>query len=425
MGEHILKMEYDFGVLITDCQENGFKVSQLNNVDVIEDDRTNSFRSWNISAEEIEDELYSVWRERIKEKRFSREAFMFERNLGYYIPSLAKSIKEHTWRPKGYFDFKVYHPERIISAPYYKDRIVEQWLTDKFIKPYVEPKLHSFNVACRENHGPPKAQKEIYRVLNELYKEYGTNFWYLQCDISKYYDNLSHTQISQMFNGMEELGYILFMNIINNWKYEGENAYALRNNPNEVFGVPKGNLPSQWVGLMYLNNIDWYISGRQDCLGYIRYADDLIAFFHTKTSCKDCKIKIEKFLSENDLGVKLHPRKTHYSPITQGFTFCGWRYSLKQNGKIKCLVKNERKKVIKKNRKRIAEAYYKKQLTQNDVIAKLNGTTAFLNQGDTKKFQRYLKYRYCFTRDESKYKKDRTYLFKKKHNKTRRNDNEN
>lgn len=417
-------MEFkDFGVCVTDFNEIGYKVELVGNEICIFDDTTNSYQSWNITKEELEDELYACWKERIKEKRYSLEAFRFERNLGYHIQVLANHILDRSWKPEGYFEFMVYHPARIISAPYYRDRIVEQWLTDRFVKPFLEPKLHPFNVACRKNCGPPKAHNELLRILKDMYEKYGLDFYYIQFDVSKYYDNLSHSKIADLFLGMEELGYILFMNIINNWKYEGENAYALKDFPNEEFGVPKGNLPSQWVGLAYLNELDWKISGRPDCEGYVRYADDFIVFFHTKKSCKDCKIKTEQYLKDNKLGIKLHPTKTHYSPIKQGFTFCGWRYVIDSNGSIQCLVKNERKKVIKKNRKRMTIAYFEKKLTKNDVIAKINGTDAFIKQGDTKKFQRYLKYRFSFTRDEVKFKQDKTHMFKRK--KTRRNDNEN
>ena len=60
------------------------------------------------------------------------------------------------------------------------------------------------------------------------------------------------------------------------------------------------------------------------------------------------------------------------------------------------------------------EDYYLGKLTRFDVEQKLNGTYAFLKQGDTKQMMRYLSDKYTFTRDKEKYNKDRTYMFKKK-----------
>ena len=110
--------------------------------------------------------------------------------------------------------------------------------------------------------------------------------------------------------------------------------------------MPKGNLPSQWIGLAYLNEVDWYIAQRDDNEGQVRYMDDFLTFFHLKSSCKDCKIKIEKYLEEHLMGVRLHPKKTKYMPIKQGFTFCGWQYSIDDKGRIKCRVQLLQQEVV-------------------------------------------------------------------------------
>ena len=150
---------------------------------------------------------------------------------------------------------------------------------------------------------------------------------------------------------------------------------------------------------MYLNDIDWYIAEREDCLGTTRYMDDAISFFATKSSCKDCKIQVEKIIREKQLGIRLHPQKTVYAPISRGFTFCGWHYTLGEDGMIRLSVKQDRKKITKKKYQKISEDYYTGDLSFGDVQAKLNGTYAFLQQGDTREFRKYLSNRYRFTHD--------------------------
>lgn len=353
----------------------------------------------NLTYDEVADELYAVWKERIKQKRYTKEAYEFERNLGYYLDVLTKHILNRTWTPKGYYDFKVYHPERIISAPYYKDRIVEQWLNDRFVKPFLEPKLHPGNVACQTDKGPKEAMRIVKNNLSRMYQKYGLDFYVLQCDIQGYYDNVSHDRIKEQFLGMPELGYVLFMNIVDGWKQT--DGYAALNDPLGEYGVPKGNLPSQWIGLAYLNGLDWFIASRSDYEGYVRYMDDFLIFFHEKKSCKDCKIKIENYLEENKMGIRLHPKKTKYMPIKNGFTFCGWQYSINEYGTIKLRLKTDRKKLIKKEMKSMVRAYQDESLTSFDVKQKMNGMNAFLIQGDTKQFRRYLSNRFVFSKSSS------------------------
>ena len=371
----------------------------------IYDDVSESYKTWNLSYDEIYEELYLTWRNRLKQKHYTLEAFKFERNLGKHIDILTKKILAKTWKPSGYFDFMVYHPKRIISAPFYQDRIVEEWLTERFVKPYLEPKLHPTSVACREDKGPPVAKAIVLDTLSELYKKYGTNFYVFQYDIKGYYDNVNHERIREQFSGMEALGRILFMNIVDDWKQS--DGYAALKNPEGSYGVPKGNLPSQWIGLSYLNELDWLISDRSDVEGQVRYMDDGLVFFASKKSCKDLKIKIEKYFIDKEMGVILHPKKTRYFPVSKGFTFCGWRYELFQDGHVRMHEKSERKDVTKKRLKKATEDFYLGKLSEKDVEAKLNGVKAYLKNGDTKAFIRYLEHRYVFTRDKEEFYKDR------------------
>jgi hypothetical protein len=403
----------DFGCVYSDNRVHGifFMKDEHGNISIF-DDTSESYDTWRITQKEVEDELYLCWKERIKQKRYTKEAYEFERELGTHLDAMAKAIVNRTWKPEGYYNFTVYHPQRIISAPYYKDRIVEEWITDKFVKPFLEPKLHPSNVACRKKNGPPAAHDRVVEILSRMYKKYGTDFYILQCDIQGYYDNLNHARIKEQFKGMPYLGYILFMNIIDDWKQT--EGYAAQADPMGSYGVPKGNLPSQWIGLCYLNELDWIIAARQDNEGQCRYMDDFIIAFHLKSSCKDLKIKIERYFQERDMGIKLHPKKTKYFPITEGFTFCGWRYEFTENGHLKCLLRKERKKITKKRMKAMTEDYFLGNLTSFDVKQKLSGTYAFLKQGDTKQLRRYLTYKYLFTRDEELYKRSKSFMFRKK-----------
>ena len=404
MGRKVDKKTYV--LLQYDCSERGLCITECDDGSVVyEDDSTESYKSWGLSYDEIYHELYDTWRNRLRQKHYTLEAYKFERSLGKHLDTLTKRILDGTWKPSGYFDFKVYHPSRVISAPYYQDRIVEEWLTERFVKSYLEPKLHPTSVACRVDKGPPVAKAIVLDTLGEMYRKHGMNFYVFQFDVKGYYDNVNHERIREQFSGMEELGRILFMNIVDDWKQS--DGYAAKEDPNGAYGVPKGNLPSQWIGLSYLNEMDWMISARIDVEGQVRYMDDGLVFLADKTSCKDLKIKIEEYFRNNKMGIILHPKKTRYAPISKGFTFCGWRYELFPDGHVRMREKPERKKVTKKRLEEATENFYAGKLSENDVNAKLNGLQAYLKNGDTKAFLRYLNHRYVFTHDPEQFSKDR------------------
>ena len=74
-----------------------------------------------------------------------------------------------------------------------------------------------------------------------------------------------------------------------------------------------------------------------------------------------------------------------------------------ETGKITLHVKKDRKKLVKKKLQKVTEDYYVGKLSFGDVKAKLNGTYAFLKQGDTDEFREYLSKRYVFTHDEESF----------------------
>ena len=409
-------LEITYTSVVSDRGVRGVRIERdlHGNINVY-DDPTDSYLTWDKSYDEIFDELYSCWLERVKVKKYSKEAYVFERNIGRELDKLTKKILSLEWKPRGYFEFLVHHPTRIISAPFYEDRIVEEWLTDNFLKPYAENIIHPNNVACQTGKGPVVAQNYLKETLAALYEKYGRDFYFLQYDIKGYFDNLSHDRIKEQYSGMQALGYVLLCNIIDDW-VQGD-GYAAKADPAHAYGVPKGNLPSQWAGIMYLNDIDWYVSEREDCLGAVRYMDDAISFFKAKESCKDCKIKIEKHLEEKQMGIVLHPQKTVYAPISRGFSFCGWHYTVKDNGEILLSVKRERKKLTKAKYQKITDDYYTGKLSFADVKTKQNGTYAFLKQGDTRGFRRYLSDRYRLSHDaDTHYNRKKEHLRKQQNN---------
>lgn len=351
-----------------------------------------------LTTDNVYDMLYACWIRRTKQKKFTLDAYEFECNVGVELEQKAEQVAKLLWRPSGYKEFKVHHPERTINAPLYGDRIVEQWLTERYIIPFWKDKLLQNNLACQEDKGPHLAIELIKAALNACYEKYGTDFWFFQGDMQGYYDNISQTYVKKINLGMNPYGYFLLNNIIDSW--EESECYAKMNNPRQKYGFPKGNLPSQWIGITTLNEFDHLMAENPDCEEYFRYMDDFLAFYPTKYLCRERKDFTENYLKKNQMGIRLHPNKTAYAPITRGFNFCGWHYCLRKDGSVEVKVRQDRKKLKKKQLASKQKAYKAGKVTWNEVTNSMQSTFAHYKHGDTKNLRKYMSKRYRFCKDK-------------------------
>ena len=67
-------------------------------------------------------------------------------------------------------------------------------------------------------------------------------------------------------------------NVIDSYKCTANNpnCYAIKDNPDRTYGLPKGTLVSQWVGVKLLDDLDRALSELRGAIFEIRYADDCL-----------------------------------------------------------------------------------------------------------------------------------------------------
>lgn len=88
-------------------------------------------------------------------------------------------------------------------------------------------------------------------------------------------------------------------------------------------GMPIGNLTSQLLANIYLNELDQFCKQELRIKYYIRYMDDFIILHHDKQHLHRVKMEIEHFLNNS---IKLHLNsKTCIRPISVGVEFVGFR----------------------------------------------------------------------------------------------------
>ncbi len=88
-------------------------------------------------------------------------------------------------------------------------------------------------------------------------------------------------------------------------------------------GLPLGNLTSQLLVNVYMNEFDQFMKRELKVKYYIRYADDFVILSDSKDYLSNLLPKISDFLQE-ELKLQLHPDKVFIKTLASGVDFLGW-----------------------------------------------------------------------------------------------------
>lgn len=88
-------------------------------------------------------------------------------------------------------------------------------------------------------------------------------------------------------------------------------------------GLPLGNLTSQLLVNIYMNEFDQWIKHKMKVKYYIRYADDFVILHHNRNYLESLIREIGAFLHK-ELKLSLHPDKVFIKTLASGVDFLGW-----------------------------------------------------------------------------------------------------
>jgi hypothetical protein len=88
-------------------------------------------------------------------------------------------------------------------------------------------------------------------------------------------------------------------------------------------GLPLGNLTSQLLVNIYMNEFDQFVKHRLKMKYYVRYADDFVLLSHDRGQLERLLQRIQEFLAET-LKLDLHPDKVFIQTFASGVDFLGW-----------------------------------------------------------------------------------------------------
>lgn len=88
-------------------------------------------------------------------------------------------------------------------------------------------------------------------------------------------------------------------------------------------GLPLGNLTSQLLVNIYMNEFDQYVKNNLKFKYYIRYADDFVFLSDNKDNLEQVQILAGDFLMEK-LALSFHSDKVYIKTLASGVDFLGW-----------------------------------------------------------------------------------------------------
>jgi len=273
--------------------------------------------------------LYQAYIECRKHKRKTLEAAKFEINFESKLLKLSTDLQNHIYKPGPSVCFAISDPKlREVWAANFRDRIVHHLLVG-YLEPTWEKMFIFHSYACRETKGAHKAVKYLQKIINP-------NLFYLQADIQSFFvsvnKNILFSLIKKYVKNPEILWLtekIIYHDPTKNYTAKGDlnilgsipihKSLFDKNN----YGLPIGNLTSQFFANLYLNELDQFIKHQLKCRYYFRYMDDLLLLHHSKSELLKMLEEIKKFVEIN-LKLKLHPKKQVLARVTKGINFCGY-----------------------------------------------------------------------------------------------------
>lgn len=320
--------------------------------------------------------LYRAYLASRKSKRETREVIQFEMNAGPNLCKLQEELRSEIYRLSGYYHFTIHDPKtREIYALHYRDRILQHSLCDHVLAPFFEKHLIYDNAACRKNKGTLFAINRMNGFLYEHYRTNGTHGYFLKCDVRKYFDNIDHEILKSRLQAVvdDPRTLRLLFHIIDSYEVTAGK------------GIPMGNQTSQWFALYYLDPLDRLIKEKLQIKHYTRYMDDMILVSKSKDVLNSVLNEMRSVL--NALKLEFNG-KTQIFPISHGVEYLGWRFYLKENGKVIRKLKTHSKTRWKHRLRKLKKDYAAGKITVRKINESLQSYRNHLSYGNTRKMYR-------------------------------------
>lgn len=255
-----------------------------------------------------------AWKEFLKGKKLRNDVLEFERDLMTNIIDLRNELLSKTYRHSDYHAFNISDPKpRNIHKAKVRDRLLHHALYRE-LYPFFDRAFIADSYSCRRWKGTHKAMQRFRIFSDKVSKNNTRTVWILKCDIRKFFASIDHgVLIGIIKKYISDKDIILLLSeIIGSFHSVRENV-----------GLPLGNLTSQILVNIYMNEFDQFMKHRLKAKHYIRYSDDFVVLSRSRSYLENILPAMHEFLG-NKLRLTMHPNKISIQTVASGVDFLGW-----------------------------------------------------------------------------------------------------
>lgn len=241
-------------------------------------------------------------------KTHYKEVMRIDQNPAKHLQSLHLILKEKKFRNSEYTHItrtmKSGKVRKIAKLPYYPDRIVHhaiiQVVGDIWKKSFINN-----TYACIKGRGIHKCVRKIKR---DLINREATRYC-LKMDVKQFYPSVNHDVLKMIIRKkIKDKDLLWLLDLI----IDSER------------GLPIGNYLSQFLGNLYLSEMDHFIKEQLHCHYYYRYCDDMVILSENKRWLHDIRIILESRL--NAIHLELKSNWQVFPVASRGIDFLGYRF---------------------------------------------------------------------------------------------------
>lgn len=326
------------------------------------------------------DALYDAYRKAIEGSDWKYSVQTYESTWLLNLARVQDELKNKTYEyhPSSSFILSERGKTRKITSEYIEDRVVNHALCDEVLNPSVRPYLIYDNGASLKDRGIDFTRRRLETHLHKYYRQNGSNDgWILLFDFTKYYDNIRHDELKQLFRKYVDDETALWLadkaidhaavDVSYMTDEEYENAMDAIFNSLEYMHVDEklltgekmlakhlnvGEQTAQTAGTLYPTQIDNYIKIVKGMKYYARYNDDGYVIHESRAVLE--RLADELAVECAKIGITLNRKKTHICRLSDKWRFLQIQYSLTDTGRLMHKIHPKRLTAMRRKMKKLA-----------------------------------------------------------------------
>jgi len=248
---------------------------------------------------------------------FEKDLQEFQYRLSDNILALHNELANKTYTHGGYEHFKISDPKpRDIHKASVRDRLVHHAIY-RILYPFFDRTFINDSYSCRKEKGTHRSMNAFRRYAYKESKNNTRTIWILKCDIRKFFASVDQNVLMDILRSYISDDDILWLigRVVESFSSTQKGK-----------GLPLGNLTSQLLVNIYMNEFDQFAKHKLKARYYIRYSDDFVFLSSNREWLLSFLTYIRSYLSDR-LALKLHPNKVSIRTLASGVDFLGWVHS--------------------------------------------------------------------------------------------------